>query len=104
MAGYSCCKGEKRWIIVVAVLFFEIVHGLTNYAMPYLYRELIKRFGESATVTSGPFSLYNGLAYVLGKFLHCLTTEVKRKITTGNHFWFLSAKQNTSIRCKKPIE
>ena len=72
MVGY-CWEGENRWIIVVAVLFAPLTQGITSYAMPYLYNELIKRFGESATVTSGPFSLFNGVAYFLGKFFALLT-------------------------------
>ena len=61
-------KNRKRWVIVFACFLANFTCGMIVLALPFLYQELLKRFGQSAAVTSGPFSFFKGLGYFLCKF------------------------------------
>ena len=75
MAG-PCFKSTTRKCLVVFACFISAcLRGIVYTTLPFIYEELLEKFGESASVTAGTISLFTGLTYFLGE-LSCKQASI----------------------------
>ena len=67
MSGHCFKFNARKCLVVLACYISACLRGVVNTTLPFIYEELLEKFGKSASVTAGTISLFIGLKCFLGE-------------------------------------